>query len=351
VAAALLLAACGSSASGGTNSASSGSAKGTAVKVDVGDGTPITLPAGPLKIGLLYSGAGTSWNETLSEAAVAEGKKYGYNVTVINPAWDVNQQLDQALTAATTKQYNVIGVEPIVAQQLCNVMTKTLPAAGVLTIALGTPCNTNMNPAGDGLWVPGLMTTIAGDTTITYARAFLQTAAEKNPGAQQVAIVTGPQLDPLSEALKEVVTEMAATNPDFKVKFIYTDWTTPTALTDTQDFLSANPDTTLILSAYSPDVTRGVIGALTALGKVGKIKVADEGATTYTVAQIKAGAIQFSMPYFPENYGTLFIQAIHDAQMGKTVPRFISVIPSKYGTVTDPVVITAGNVDSYTPGY
>jgi len=344
-ASALLLAGCGNG-----SSASPGSAEGT-VAVDVGTNTPINLPKGKLRIGVFTQGQANQFNEVLAHGATKEAAKYGYDVTVMSADFDLNKQLDQLQNAATNESFDAIILEPISAAAECAMLTKTLPAANVLTVTAGSSCDKNLTDAGDDLWVPGTLASVAGDTTITYVRKFLQIAAERHPGPQKVGFATGPDIDPLVIAQKQVVAEMAQSNPDFHVDFVYGDWSTPTAVSATQNYLASHKDTTLMLSAYSPDITRGVIAALTSTGELGKIPVLDQGGTSYSVDEIKAGNIDFTMPYFPFNYGAYAVKAIHDAQTGAKVSRFVSVIPAKYGTVDNPTVVDSQNLNSYTPAY
>lgn len=335
----LVLTGCGSS---------SPSASKDTVSVDIGAGKKIDLPQGKLKVGLFYQGD-NAFNQSIEKTAKAKAKEYGWDLTVLNPNFDLNTQLDQMQTAATKHSFDAVIVQPIVAASACNVMTKTLPAANVLTITIGTPCQTNLKEAGPDQWAPGTLTTVAGDTTITYARRFLELAAEKYTGPQKVAFITGPGADPLVIAQKKVVAEMKKTNPDFDVQLVNGEWATPAAYSATQNYLQGHKDTTLVLSAYSPDVSRGVVTALKSVGELGKIPVADQGGTTYSVEQIKAGAIDFTLPYFPENYGTNAMQALHDAQQGNKVERFISVIPESFGTVSTAKAVDKTNVDTFTP--
>ncbi|WP_018637710.1 sugar ABC transporter substrate-binding protein [Parafrankia elaeagni] len=327
-----------------------GTASGTGA-VDIGDGKTIELPQGDLKIGLFLQSAATAFNQSLLRGAQDAAAKYGYTIEPIDGQFDLNKQLNQLQTAATNRTYDVAAVEPLVGASECAAMTRVLPAAGVLVVTTGTPCDTSTKPAGDELWVPGTLATVAGDTTYTYTRAFLQNAIKAFPGAQKVALVTGPELDPLVINQKQAVAELAETNPDFDVNFVYTDWTTPKALSATRDYLSANPDVTAVLSSFSPDVTRSVVTAMESVDMLGKVGLADQGATSYSVDQVKNGNMQFTLPYFPDEYGRLLVEAVHSAQMGDDVPRFISNIPDEYGTVEDPVVITRDNADDFTPRY
>jgi ABC-type sugar transport system substrate-binding protein len=359
----LALGACGSSSSGGksTAAASGQSAAGSAsssdagsVAVDVGTGTPVSLKKGPLKVGIFLSGAATKWGQVLGDAAVAKGKELGFNPVIVSSDFDLQKRLSQAQVAATNKTYDAILVEPVASAQECDVFTKTLPKAGVLVIDIVTPLCGKGTETGDAMWSPGTATYVGGDTTIGYVRSFLKAVVTKYPGKQTVAFVTGPEIDPLAVMDKQAVQEIEKDHPDFKVKsFVNSDWTTPSAQKLTQAYLAANPDVTLILSAYSPDVSRGVVGALTALGKAGKIPVADQGGTEYSVQQIKSGSIGLTIPYFPANHGTLAMQAIADAQSGKQLPKWISDVPTEYGSVDAPLAVTSQNLGQFklTPGW
>lgn len=351
---ALVLAACGSSGSSSASGSGTGSGAvsgaGTA-NLSVGT-TTVHLPKGHLRVGIFISGAGTQWNKVLSAGALAEAKADGYTATIVSPNFDLTTQLNQAQTAANNHSYDAVVIEPIASAQECTAFSKILPAANVLVVDAVTPLCGHTQDTGDSLWSAGTMSFVGGEATISYVRAFLNDAAKLNPGKQQVVFVTGPQLDPLTVEDNQALTEFEATHPGFHVKsLIYTDWTTPTAYNDTLTYLRANPSTTLVLSAYSPDVSTGVVDALRQLGEVGKIKVDDEGGTRYSVQEIKAGAIQMSLPYFPGLVGQMAVHVIHEAQLGQQVPRFVSDIPSSYGTVDNPVVITKSNVDTYTPSY
>ncbi|MHB8695516.1 MAG: sugar ABC transporter substrate-binding protein, partial [Solirubrobacteraceae bacterium] len=166
------------------------------------------------------------------------------------------------------------------------------------------------------------------------------------------AVAVGPSTGPATIAEKKAFGAYAAAHPNFHIQgYIYTDYTTPTTYTATQSYLQANPNTTLIMSVYSPDLTRGVISALKTAGKLGKIKVTDQGGSSYSIQQIKAGNIEFTMPYFPENTGLQAVKSLIAAAQGTAPARFVDVVPSQYGTYLNPLAITSKNVSSFTPEY
>ena len=356
----LLLAACSSSTStsssttdtsSATTSASASATGDGTVSVDVGNGTPIKLKTGPLKIGVFLQSTANKWNQVTAAAATEEAKKFGYEVTIVTPNWDMNKQLAQAQAAVTNHTFDVVLIQPLAAEQECDMFTKKLPASNVLVGVMGTLCNAG-GKTGDELWTPGTLTTVHGDTTISYVRAFFREAIKENPGAHKVAFVGGPDIDPLTVIDKTVIAEFAKTNPEFQVVgTVPGDWTTPTALKKTQAYIAAHPEVDLIMSAYSPDVSRGVVDAVRSANMLGKITIIDQGASEFTVDAIKKGEIQFSLPYFPTTYVTYAIDAVHDAQQGKTVPHWISNIPAEFGTVDSPTAVNKSNVATFTAGY
>jgi hypothetical protein len=115
-----------------------------------------------------------------------------------------------------------------------------------------------------------------------------------------------------------------------------------------QNYVQAHKDTTVLLSVYSPDLSRGVVQALESLNLVGKMKMTDMGGAQYSADQIKAGAIQLTMPYYPITIGKNLIQSIKDAQDGKDPVRVVDEIP---GGLSNTPVITAETVAGFKAQY
>jgi ribose transport system substrate-binding protein len=348
---AVLVSACGSGSDSSQTTSSSSSAGSQTVKVDVGNGT-VTLPKGKLRIGIFMNALSNEWQKAVASTAKAQAEAAGHSVTTMDAGFDVGKQLNQIQTAATNKSFDAAVVLPIDGKQECNAVTKILPKANVLvSIVADQACGRDLQ-TGNGLWPAGALNFVGGDSTVPYFRALLDNAAKLSPGRQRVAIVAGPELNPSTVLEKEAVRQFQPSHPDFKVTdFVYTDFTTPSGYQKTQDYLRAHPEVTVVLSVYSPDLSRGVVNAVKALGKTGKIKIADAGGSKYTVDQIKAGTIQMTLGYFPKENGRLAVQSILDAHAGKPPVRFISDVRAKFGTVDKPLVITKENLSSYTPEY
>ena len=65
--------------------------------------------------------------------------------------------------------------------------------------------------------------------------------------------------------------------------------------------------------------------------------------------QIKAGNVQFTLPYVPFTQGAKAAQSLLDAIAGKTVPRFIP--EWKDATPEKPTIVTKENIDSFVPEF
>ncbi|OZF25707.1 hypothetical protein CH296_26710 [Rhodococcus sp. 14-2496-1d] len=338
---------------GACSSGETDSGGGETVPVDVGLDEPLQLPTGPLNVGVFMNDTTNAWQEAMVQAATASAEEYGWTVEIVSGGYDVQKQMNQVQTAAAQGKYDAILAVPIDGALECNAFSKILPEAGVLvTVGAQQLCGKSM-ASGDELWQSGTLNFVGGTgTTADYVRAWLAEAVERNPGPQRVAYVVGPQLLTAQQVIEEVaMNEFQPENPDFDIQdFIYTDYTTPDSYQATLDYLSAHPDTTVILSTYSPDMTRGVIQAVEAAGMTGRVKVVDSGGAQYSLDEITAGNVEFTSPLFPAVMAEKMMASIKDAQDGTTSPRFVSDIPEELGT-GDVYIVDSTNVDSFTPQF
>lgn len=348
------LTACSSSGSGSSPGAAAGSANSAGtVAVNVGTSTPIHLKKGPLHIGIFMNDTTNQWEQDVANSAKATAEKYGWTADIITPAFDVQTQLNQIQTAATDHKYDAIAAVPVDGQLECKAFSQTLPQANVL-VSIGAVqlCGKAM-AAGNSLWQPGTLNWVGGTgVTAPYVRSWLDAAAKLNPGPQKAVFVVGPQVLTVTRVEQTVVQQWQAVHPDFQIaNFLYTDFTTPSGYQQTLTYMRAHPDTTVVLSSYSPDLTRGVVQALKALGLAGKVKVADSGASNYAYQQLTDGNLQFTSPLFPIETGAYMVEAIREAQEGKTVPRYVSDIPPSLGTPDNIPIITKANTNIFKPEY
>ena len=163
------IAGCGSSSSSsspsggspGTSSSASAGSSGT-VPVSVGTST-IQLPKGHLNVCVFMNSQTNQWQEDVASAATAAAKEHGASVTVYNGNFDVSQQRNQLQNAATNHSCNAAFVVAVDGAGECTILSKTLPAAGVLVGVGATQICNRANEAGNAMWQPGTLNFVGGD--------------------------------------------------------------------------------------------------------------------------------------------------------------------------------------------
>ena len=356
----LAIAACGTGSTvtgsattaGPASKAVSGSATGT-VPVDVGGGTIVHLKKGALKIAILMNDTSNQWEQDVAKAAQQTAAKYGWSSSVFDPKFDTQTQLNQIQNIATNHTFDAVVAVPVNGALECNALSKTLAQANVLTSIGATPlCNTS-SASGNGLWVPGTLNWVGGTgVTTPFITSYLNAGAQANPGPQNVAFVAGPENISVTQLQQSIVKTWQPQHPDFKIQnFVFTDFTTPTAYQDTLAYLRAHPNTSVIMSSYSPDLTRGVVEAVAALGLTGKIKIDDSGGSTYSYQELLAGAIQWTTPLFPIETGEYMVSSIKAAQDGQAPQRYISDIPPQLGSASNIPILTKANMSKFKPEF
>jgi ribose transport system substrate-binding protein len=352
---ALLLTACSGLTSSGASTAGGGSAQSAAgtVSVKVGTGTPIKLPKGKLRVAILMGYLTDAWTQNFSASAKPALLAAGDIPTIYDAGASITTQIQQVQTIATNHSADVVIFHPLDGTAECDSATKVLPAANILVVDVtGILCGRVAN-SGDAMWSPGTLTFDGGDSTVAYLGAFARNTQKFNPGPQNVLDIMGPQLTPYAKANVAAVEAVQQQNPEFHLAgILYTDYTTPDGYAKTIQYLKAHRNITTIMSAYSPDLTRGIINALQASGyKPGQIKITDLGGCQYAFQMLQQGWIEFTQPYTPKTTGAQAAKAIQDAQAGVQVPRITSEVPTNEGTYTEPVTITKQNMSQFTPQY
>jgi len=353
------LSACSSSSSSSTTDSStpatsesaSASDSGT-VAVDVANGTPIQLKKGPLHVGIFMNDNKNQWEQNVSGSAKKLAESFGWTADINDPGFDPQKQLSAIQTAITNKTYDAIVTVPVDGGLTCDAFTKKLPAANVLVTIVDVPMCGDFMAAGDKLRVPGTLTWVGGSgITAEYFEAWFKAGSEQFPGKQNVAIAVGPEVLTVTKTVRGAYANFQKTNSDFVITgWMNSDFTTPGTYQATLAYLKAHPDVTVVMSTYSPDMTRGVIQALKALGKKpGDIKVGDSGGAQYSADEIKSGYIQWTTPLYPIEAGTFGMQSIKDAQDGKTVPAYIPDIPASQGSLSNLPIYTSANIDQMKP--
>ncbi len=341
----VVVGACGSS-----SSSSSSSSSGKAAELQTGGGPTVSVPASGLNIGLFMVAESNLYQQQLVKGAKAAAQKYGASLTAYDGEFEPTVQINQIQNALQKGQMNAVILHPTSGELLCNLASKQLPEKKLPVVVIAVPVCGHEIATGEESAQKGTLAYVGSVSTKEYINAWFEGVAKENPGNHTVAIVEGPEIIGQAKAINALLKEWEPKHPNLHVKYkIYTDYTTPNALTKTQALLKAHPDVNLIMSVYSPDLTRGVIQALEAEGKAGKIPLDTLGGSKYDYEQIQKGNVQFTIPQFPYNIGYQAVKALAEAGKGKQPPRFID--DSTVGSAKEPLVITKTNLGAFEPQY
>jgi len=317
--------------------------------VNVGLSTPVKLSTGKLKVGLFMNAMSNKYQQVLSNAATQQAKAYGWDLTTLDFNFDQQAMLNAMQNAVTNHTYNAWIVNPIDGVASCKMLTQTAPAANIIVVVTSTTVCGHDDDSVGNLWAPGTYSYDSVSTSADYFRVGLDAIGKANPGPQKVAILVGQADSGATIEWKSLAAEYEAKHPDFHVDgYIYTDYTAPTTYTMTQAYLQAHPDTTLVISIYSPDISEGMVRAVDSLNVGSHVKMADMGGAQYSVGEINAGVIQLTMPYYPANMGANAVKSIRQAQEGATPVRVVDDVPGGWQHAP---VVTRANVGSFTPQY
>lgn len=332
----LALAGCAGNSSGNQGPA------GT-VAIDVGNDTKVNLKTDQgLKVAVFIPGIANEFGLEQERAAKETAKELGMDMTLFDAGYDPNKQLNQMQTAMTSGNFDAAVVMALDGVMSCKLLTEDFAHANILTSISGSPlCDDGTDQSGksvDEVWVPGTLNFVGSNTTRDYVDGWLAAAAKANPGKQKVVAVLGPAVNTQTRVTEAALAKLTADNTDYSVDTIYTDWTTTDAYNKTQTYLQGHPDTTLILSASSPDLTQGVIQAGKDAGLSEKIHVADVGFGKFQLQQLEAGNVQLSTMLFPYNQMKANLNSIAAAQRGDAGSRFVD--DSVIGTAKNPFVVT-----------
>lgn len=344
VAGALALAACGNSGNtaSGSNAAQAGTGSGSGTCVNVASSQCVKVKT-PIHMAYFAFGTGDSWGTANADEIKRYAAAKGVDITVFDPAFDPNKQFQQIQAALQSKKYNAFGIVAIDNNLVCNAMTKTAPAEGIVSVAENQPlCGRGVGPDTSQYAPPGSLTFIGNSNVSSGLSAWLNDAAKENPGPQKVIVVTGVATDGITQKLNTLLKSFKASHPTWQfVGQAATDYSSAKGYSATQNLLNAHPDATLLLSPYA-DTTIGDVRAIAQAGKTGQVKVVDDNGDQATVNLVCSGKIEFTIPEVPRWGARAVVDAELNAFAGHAVPRYIN---------TPQPVITKANACGYKAEY
>jgi ribose transport system substrate-binding protein len=331
--------------------ATSGAATAADVAIDVGGGYTIQTKDQPLKIALFAIGSNTSYLEAQDDEAKKVAKELGVALDTFYGDFDAAKQMDQMQVALSGGQYNAWIVQSASGEAHCDIATRQAPEANILVQTMGIVlCGRQLN-AGDELWAPGTLNYVGGNETVAAWSALWKKAAADNPGPQKVGILVGPPLLSITQAFMKAMEEHAPKDWTM-TPIVHTNYTVPDSQAKSLPLFVANPDITILMSAYT-DITKGAVAALMASDQLGKMKIYEGGGTITGQRYIREGVTSAMLGRYSRSPIRFSIQALVDAWAGKKVPRYTSNDGHEDEVGREPgsdvFIVTKANVDNYHP--
>ncbi len=309
--------------------------------IDLGDGIVVQGGCAPLRIAFLSMATNNQYLQSGIEGAKAAAAQIGAEIEVFDGGWNAATQFNQLQNILSAGQFNAILAEMNDGRQTCDILSNA-HEQGVLVVVANNPLCGKDTEEGDALWAPGTLAYVGGSQSRAAYRDWMMGVAERNPGPQKVAVITGPELISNSVNTDLAVADVVAMRPDFQVvATVRTDYSVPSANEKMLPVLQANPDLTLIVSNYS-DMTRGAVQAVRQADVESTIRIEESGGSAWAFEAVRNGQIISTRTFTP--YTEMFngVMAIGDAWAGKPVPRFLALSSD---------LVTKDNVEAVKPEY
>jgi ribose transport system substrate-binding protein len=314
-----------------------------AVSVDLG-GTSVDFAEGEgLKIALSGYGKGFDYSAPEFDAADELSAAYDIDIDQFDPAGDPQKQIAQVQDAIASGKYNAMIVYPLSTDLMCDLMTKQMPAAGIIPVAIGNPPCTESAAEGVLTVVPD-----TGGTDYVYP-AWADIIAEREKGGKGI-LLTGSELDFTTKIATSSI-KASFDRQDIELAAVQrTDFTQEDSLQKAQDVLQANPEVTTVVSSY-PEGTHALVTALKQAGLSDKVTVYDFGGESRILEEIEHGEVDGSSPFYPYTKTKTAIQALLLARAGEGVDAVIPysghAVESMRQKGDDIMFITKKNVDAF----
>ena len=321
------------------------------VSIDVGGGHVIKTNGEPLKIAFFSLGSGNSFLQAQNAEAVETAKKLGVSLDIFESDFDASKQINQMQIALAGKKYNAWIVEAVNGNVACQIATQQAPAANILVEDIDTTLCGRILGEGEELWSPGTLNYVGANESVKAWSTLWQKAVKDNPGPQTVGVLVGPALNSITKAFAKAMTDTAP--KDWKIlPPVYTNYSVPDAEQKAQPLVQANPDMTILMSAYT-NITKGGVAALRSSDRLGKVKIYEGGGTVTGLGYVKDGTTQAMMARYSRTPMAYSIQVLADAWDGKPVPKFTANDGHAPEVGRDPnssvFLVTKDNADNYHP--
>jgi ribose transport system substrate-binding protein len=337
IAAALALAAC--SSSGGSSSSSTSSASSAATSSSSASGKTYN-------VAYLSYAVANDYDKGMLANAQAVAAKSGIKITVFDAANSSNTQYSQMQTAISSGKYQGIITQPIVGTALVPLVSQAI-AAGIKVVNMDQILGSNLRTASPQVQgLSGNAVFVPYTTAVTSGKLAAQACESINANPCNIGFlydVKASQLD-IAEYAGFIVGLKA--DPNAKVTNTgQTNFSQATALTATQDMLTANPNLDVIWG--SDQGAEGAASAVAQAGRQGKVLIIGAGGGSIAIADVKSGVLYGELFNAPATEGTVAMQMMAKALTTGQDSGGVDVA----ATFPDAGAITKANVDQFKAQY
>jgi ribose transport system substrate-binding protein len=311
-------------------------------KIDLGGGKTVDGGCEPLKIAFLSLGTNNVYLQAGIKGAQDAAVEAGASIDVFDAGWNAATQYNQAQNIVSGGKYNAIVAEMANGVQVCKLLAEDAPAKGIVVSAANQPLCDRAMKEGEEYWSPGTLNYVGGTQGLQAWREALEYIIKQVPGPQKVAVITGPDLIVQTISIDAALKEMQEKYPDFQVVAeVRTDYSLPQAYQKSLPLLRAHPEITMLIGNYS-DLSRGAVQAIKQAGLSDKIKVFDNGGSSWAFQAVRDGEVFSTRTYTPYTEMYKSVASLVAAWKGEPTPRYVP-LKSDY--------VTKENIDQVKPEY
>jgi ribose transport system substrate-binding protein len=279
----VVVSACGSSSSGSSEATSAPSSEESS-------GGSSSKGVEGLKVAYFSLGTSNAYLVAEKNAAEKKAKELGIELTLLESNFDPQEQINQMQLAQQRESFDYWILTAASGQQECGAVKSAIAAGVPIYLQATRVCDST----GEDFGALGFV----GVQSEEAFQGWLEKMFSENE-PQEVAVLTGPKGDDVTEETEEALEKAQEKYPGFEVVALEnTDYTAGNAYQVTQDVLQAHPNLALIASNYA-GMTGGVVQAVKAAGKTGKIKVYDLLGEKASKKFVENGEVVLTLPGLP----------------------------------------------------
>ncbi len=312
VAAATLLAGCGSGESTSSDGSTTAAPVATATATNAAGEAAVKPKDGKvLKIGVTFPIL-DQFLQNVADGMTARAKEDGVEVNIVAAQEKTDVQLGQVENFISQKVDGILVIP--VDTDAADPMTEAAKAAGIPLVYV------NRRPADLPTEVP-----YVGSDSLVSGNLEMEALAKLANGKGNVAILQG---DPANEAAvlrTKGCKDTVAKNPGMKVvKEAAGNWQRDKGQSITENWIESG-DQIDIICANNDEMALGAINALKAAGKLDKVLVGGVDATSDALAAMKAGDLEVTVFQDAGGQGAGGVDSIVHLYNGETVPGYVDI--------------------------